>query len=680
MTHSNIFTVSLLAAALSLTACGGDDKNTSTTTPEVTQQQTVSGTITDANGSPLDGAIVMLADQSITTDANGTYSFNLVSTNTQAVVFVKKTGYLSLARELVITPDQSYSLDIALTPDQVTTAFDNSAGVSNLLVSGAIVTIPAHAVSYTDGRPFIGTVQIAANYYNPDSIEGAQSFAQPFTGQNADGSDETGLVTVGVIDVKLTDPATGDELNLKSGTAATLTYPAASTDQNLDTIPLWYYDEAKMIWVKDGSAIRQADGSYRGDVSHFTLWNLDIPVSDYRALVEACVIDANTKAPFTDYFYANVKGRGFSNSGSSGRDGKFSFEVPINTPLILSSASDTSSFEAVTIPALAQNVTYQINGGDCITVNDLTPKKVFNYTEVFAEDFSALAPLPVVVTPNPTTPIIEGIIGYDFSFEVGYRRDELSIEDISIVTVSAAADGIGYIEKSLYEERTYDSSTELLNSFDEGLILTPQGISDSVDYLLVDQATAIFKLLNARLNNNQLTQSLSNGFTTNTNLSDVSLAGQKIGDVLARVNNDPDDDYNNVPTDFVNRLNSLPASLGVFKNGTGCKVGTSGSANMDSIRLDRALRKTNLYDPEISYQNSPVKGVWKGIPWSADTTEDEDGIIQAYIKYDNKVYSGEYSKMDSMAIPNIEKDDCILYNEVAKDQILAAIKAAYPTL
>ena len=684
--RSNLFKVSLLAAALSLSACGGDDDNTppsSVDTPEATQQQTVSGTITDASGNPLADATLMLANQSVTTDASGQYSFDLANTTDKVVVFVKKPGYLSLARELVVIPDQSYSLDMALSPDQVTTAFDNNAGISNLLVSGATVTIPANAVSYPDGTPFLGTVNIAANYYNPDSIEGAQSFAQPFTGQNADGSNETGLVTVGVIDVKLTDPATGNELNLKSGATATLTYPSASTDQDLDTIPLWYYDEDKMIWVKDGSATRQEDGSYRGEVSHFTLWNLDVPINGYKALVEGCVVDATTKAPFTDNFYAKVRGRGFHNSGSADNDGKFSFYVPINTPLRLSSAIDSANFDTITIPALTQNVTYKINDGNCILVSDTPAKEVFNYTEFFEEDFSVISPSPVVITPDPTTPTTpttQGIIGYDFDVEVRYSNNMIAIEDIDITTTNASTNGISFIEKSLYEKDFYDTSTESLNSLDEGLVLTPQGISDSVDYFLADQNTVIYTLLNMRLENNQLIQSLDNGFKRTINLSDISLAGQKIGDVLARLNNDPDDDYKDIPTTFVNNLNNLPNQLSVFKGDASCKVTASGSTNMDSILIRRKIDFYTSYNPEEAYADSPIKGVWNGIPWGKYPKSDTDDEEYTYIKYNNSLYIGEYLYSNSDDITTAEKDDCTLYNEAAKDQILAAIEAAYPEL
>ena len=257
MNKFNTLTASMLVTALSLTACNND--NDTVIQPNETeindQQQLISGTVIDANGNPIVGADVKVDKRSVLTDNAGTYSLNLDNKASNAVILVRKLGYLTMAREVKIESKRAHHLDITLTPDQITSAFAANAGVNNLQVSGAEVSIPANSIVNADGNDYTGTVNIAANYYNPDSIEGARSFAQPFTGQNEDGSQQTNLVTVGVLDVKLTDPATGATLNLKEGAQATLVYPEVTTDQNLPSIPLWYYDEEKTIWVKDGSLL-----------------------------------------------------------------------------------------------------------------------------------------------------------------------------------------------------------------------------------------------------------------------------------------------------------------------------------------------------------------------------------------------------------------------------------------
>lgn len=431
MTRLNVLTTSLLAAALSLSACGGDDNKSVSQpdTPEVVeQQQTISGTITDADGNPIGGTNVTVGSQTVLTDSSGTYLATLENVASNTVILIKKAGYLTTARELTVLPDQSYNLDISLTADQVTTAFDSRSGLTALPVSGAKVTIPASSVVNLDGSDFTGTVQVAANYYNPDSIEGMRAFAQPFTGQDADGSDQTDLVTVGVIDVKLTDPATGAELDLKDGASATLSFPEASTDQDLASIPLWYYDEDQLIWIKDGVATRQADGSYQGEVSHFTLWNLDFPVGDYPATIEGCIIDAVTKQPFVGDFSAYLYGRGYVNlsSGIASDEGSFSTKIPINTPITLIPGNPKIEFDPVNIPALGLDDTYQINDGRCIEVSSIEINKIVDYNDTWQGYFETLPPQPITVTPNPlplppTPP--SSILSYDVQHEFNTSRD-----------------------------------------------------------------------------------------------------------------------------------------------------------------------------------------------------------------------------------------------------------------
>jgi photosystem II stability/assembly factor-like uncharacterized protein len=43
------------------------------------------------------------------------------------------------------------------------------------------------------------------------------------------------------------------------------------------TIPLWYFDEEQGTWIEEGSATLQ-NGSYVGNVGHFSSWNADAPI------------------------------------------------------------------------------------------------------------------------------------------------------------------------------------------------------------------------------------------------------------------------------------------------------------------------------------------------------------------------------------------------------------------
>ena len=690
MTKFNTLTASILFAALSLTACG--DNNDTVVQPNQpdtnTQEQRISGMIKDANGSPVVGAEVKIGKSTVTTDSAGTYSLSLDKSESDAVILVRKTGYLTMAREFKVAPKRSHKLDITLTVDQVTSAFATSAGVSELQVSGAKISIPANSIVKADGSSYTGTVNIAANYYNPDSIAGAQSFAQPFAGQNDDGSQQTDLVTVGVIDVKLTDPATGAALNLKKGTQATLIYPKVSTDQNLPSIPLWYYDEEQTVWVKDGVATRQTDGSYKGQVSHFTLWNLDIPIKDYYAILEGCVIDAKTKKPYVkDDFAGQVKGRGsFFSAGDADSEGKFSIKVPFNTPLTLSPYGYSVRFNPIQIPALAQNGTYSINNGNCIEIksnNDDSEIDLNNSDMGGVFDELPLAPVPVTPIPvipdapfqPPTEQNTAGLIGYNFDFTTDSNADS-ELENISFNTLSTKNNNsLNILEKSLYLKQYYDDFEA-----ESVLLLTANGISPQFRFFVTADGDLNIEQLNTIFVNNKYTQSLSNGFISTGTYTDVSLSGQKIGSVFALENND--DYYNDIPDSVINKLNNLPNSLSVFSSGASCKKALTGSVNVDSIEL--AYKLPNLsFEQAIKDFSNAKRGTWAGIPWVAevrDVNDEDDDSPVAVVNYNNEVYAATYNEARLGGLKESEKDDCAFYNEVAKNQIMTALRTAYPKL
>lgn len=694
MNKFNILAVSIIIAALSLTGCGGDDSSNAKINPDIgtpndgTLDDTVDskgisleGQVTNNSGNPLAGATIKVGDKTLTTDNNGGYSIILDADddNDNIVVLVKKAGYLTTAREIAAIKEGAYKLDIQLSADQVTTAFVASTGIDNLPVSGAKVTIPANSVVDADGNPYSGSVNIAANYYNPDSIEGAQAFAQPFAGQNADGSNETSLVTVGVIDVKLTNPSTGAELDLKDGAKATLEFPEASTDQDLEAIPLWYYDEDKLIWVKDGVATRQADGSYTGKVSHFTLWNLDIPVGLYPALVEGCFIDHKTKKRRTAGVFATIKGRGFKNSGSIDAKGNFSVQVPMNTPLTLVPAFDNNSFNAIEIPALAQNAVYKINDGNCIEATKTSYDSFFTITNEFT---SSLPAAPIVVTPNPepTTPEVpfklpleqnkEGIIGY--AFEIDTDSDS-KLENVYFNTFRALTDSVAYYLESLYTTVNYENM--VAEGVSEDYMLTRQGLSQHNSISVIEDNKIKFEILKTSVRGNQLINNLDNGFRGVLTLNDKSLSGLKIGNVLS-YNIDVED----FPNSIVTTLNNLPFSKGIFSGNASCKVIRSVQSNIDHIMLSGSGYEGD-FDKEASLLDiNPIKGTWAGIPWATGREADDDGTYEAIVKSSGLIYSGEYTKSGFENLSVEEQNTCAYYNEAAKNQILEALRTAYPTL
>lgn len=358
-----------LAMAISaslLVACGGDGGGSSNSNnnsqeaeessnpnensnpnqnSEDTQTTKIVSTIVDTKGNAVADATVELAGKSKTTNAAGQVTITADASKDKVTILIKKAGYITTAKQVVLNEGDN-SIKVTLFADQVTTSFDSAKGTTvENKDKTAQVTIPSNAIVDANGSAYTGKVNVAMSYYSPEELNGVQAFAQPYVGEQDDGSGNVGLMSVGVTEVKLTDEQ-GKPLQLDGNNKATLTYPANTVSGNKNSIPLWYYDEDKMIWVEDGIATKQADGSYQGKVDHFTLWNIDIPIKD-EATVKGCFEDKNGKK-------VNISSRitttGWSNYGFS-ENGMFEVRVPAGEPLTLYPGSG-GKITPVSIPAL----------------------------------------------------------------------------------------------------------------------------------------------------------------------------------------------------------------------------------------------------------------------------------------------------------------------------------------
>lgn len=335
-----------------LVACGGGG-----TTQEVSSQQVVlKGRVLGAGAVAVDQALVSVGNISTATLTDGSFELSVPASASSTVVLVKKPGFGTTAKKVPLATGRVTELTLQLFPDQLITSFSAAVGIS-ATPGGATVTIAPNSVQTSAGAPYTGTVQIAASYQDPQSVSGVQAFAQPYA--SADGAL---LQSVGVIEVKLTD-SSGNALQLRPGTPATLVYPDNAIAGSATMVPLWHYDETQRIWVREGSATRRADGNYEGQVSHFTLWNADFPYVD-NTTVRGCFQDASGNP--VPQVLATVWSLGWEISGGSGPDGRFETRVISGVPLELKSWNVPPAFAPVAIPALAPNEVRQLA---CVVVD-----------------------------------------------------------------------------------------------------------------------------------------------------------------------------------------------------------------------------------------------------------------------------------------------------------------------
>jgi hypothetical protein len=383
------FIACMLVGSL-LAGCGGGSGTASTTasTQQLASTTLVKGKILDKQDQPIAGASIAAGNTTVGSGADGGYEIAVDKSAKSVVLLVKKTGYGTNAQEVLISGDRTSIQDVNLFADDIQSTLAAATGGTIVASNNASVKIEANSIQTVDGKPYAGNVTVSVSYHGPDTLEGIQAFPQPYSG--TDNGQLAVLRSVGVIEVKLADNS-GNPLQLNPAIPATLTYPATSVAEGAVTIPLWYYDEAKRIWVREGEVTLQADGSYQGTVKHFTLWNADKPylVAEGTKL-KGCVKDANgNPGPIS---MVTIQGTGLLLRGVTDTSGTFEAYVASGTKLWVSYYFSATPVE-VEVPALSAGEVRQL---DC-QINTVTfdPKAPLLMPKIVSLPTTAPTPTPV---------------------------------------------------------------------------------------------------------------------------------------------------------------------------------------------------------------------------------------------------------------------------------------------
>jgi hypothetical protein len=143
---------------------------------------------------------------------------------------------------------------------------------------GAEVVLPPGSLVDRSGKRAQGAVRAWISTIDLREPDGG--FPGEYAGLN-DRAQEVGLNSLGAIDVQLAD-ASDSPLNLAPGHQALVRIPVDSLQLGMPgmppapppTIPLWFYDPKKGVWVQEGTATL-AGNFYEGKVRHFSTINAD---------------------------------------------------------------------------------------------------------------------------------------------------------------------------------------------------------------------------------------------------------------------------------------------------------------------------------------------------------------------------------------------------------------------
>ncbi|RYY41826.1 MAG: carboxypeptidase regulatory-like domain-containing protein [Chitinophagaceae bacterium] len=333
-----------LATGLSSCKKSGDPAGPATNEPAPdltsTTSASASGFVVNENNLPASGATVRMGSATATTDATGYFSFsNVAVIRNTATVSVAMTGYFTGTKSFIAEAGKSVFFRIKLLKKTIAGTIPSATGGVVTLTNGLRISFPANSVkNAATGASFSGTFSVAAQWIDPTSSELNSLMPGDLRALNASGALNQ-LTTYGMAAVELMAP-NGDRLQLADGKQATLTMPLPVALQSSApaTLPLWYFDETKGLWIEEGSATKTGT-TYQGTVSHFSFWNCDVgyPYVHFNATItnssgvgvnNALIRIYPANRP-SDVHFGYTNGEGYVSGG-----------VPPNTALVLEVAGN----------------------------------------------------------------------------------------------------------------------------------------------------------------------------------------------------------------------------------------------------------------------------------------------------------------------------------------------------
>ncbi len=225
---------------------------------------------------PLQGVEVTLDGCTATTDENGNYTLSNIPEKSRAVVNFEYEGYYKNSAVIAV---ELYSKDTtSLSPNHLvyeldaydkTESFDSAVQKTVEAQTGAFAYFYNDSYSKISGELYTGSVSVSLAYENTYTTHGKLAFPGEYKGKNSAGT-VVPLVSYGYMAVEIED---NNQNALSLNTVGIVNFPAIA-QLSAPSVALWYYDYGIGLWIEEGVAMRQADGSYSAQISHSGTWSL----------------------------------------------------------------------------------------------------------------------------------------------------------------------------------------------------------------------------------------------------------------------------------------------------------------------------------------------------------------------------------------------------------------------
>lgn len=248
------------------------------TVPEQLVTASVIGEVLDETGLPVANVNVSGGGLHTQSASNGLFRIKNGRFNSlNASVKIEKAGYFTVIRTFLVKSNDSAFVRIKLIPLILSTSFNNNiSGAVELNGGKAKLLFPANSCVLPSGLPYTGNVKVYATHISPDNPDLALTMPGNLTGITSP-SQISVLETYGMLSVELRGD-NGELLKISNTKKVkmTVTIPPSLLATAKDSLPMWFFDETKAIWVEEGSA-KKTGNTYETFVTHFTFWNYDWP-------------------------------------------------------------------------------------------------------------------------------------------------------------------------------------------------------------------------------------------------------------------------------------------------------------------------------------------------------------------------------------------------------------------
>ena len=308
------------------------------------------GQVKDSStGNSLANVKVSLGEFTTITDANGFYTLSNLAEDEEAVVNFEKEGYLLGSTHIQIKTDSSNYLEYGIHAHDKQWNYDSIKEVSstNIVINTSVAYID------TEGNPYSGAIAAKLTILDLTTDKERILFPGTFKGINSNGT-MVQFNSYGLISISLKD-SNGDKLSLADGETATLGFDAVSSLEKPNILPLWSYDYEQGLWFEEGYAELQADGTYKGEISHLGTWSLNRPIENDPGIYRSRIVFEDQTSAKDVRVYA-VGANWMSSDLSTDEDGMFEIEVIPDSNFQLKAYNIKDKYEATydgTISAIA---------------------------------------------------------------------------------------------------------------------------------------------------------------------------------------------------------------------------------------------------------------------------------------------------------------------------------------